>query len=154
MERARLLGAVRPPNDYSEWISGAAAFKRAFPDDIDAAFQCFDAWSACSAKYGGTEPTRRKFEEVPADYDGGAVPVTLGMLHWRARRRAEAVIAGLYSTARQWEKADAYAEAAVESLAAGIPRPKGAEPIPPNSFRPEDGIVALEYRDFCWSANV
>ena len=76
-ERARLMGTVRPPDNYGEWVSGAAAFKREFPDDIEAAFQCFDAWSACSDKYQGTEATRRKFEEVPADYDGGAVPVTL-----------------------------------------------------------------------------
>src|SRR5207237_10937275 len=46
IERARLMGAVRPPDDYGEWVSGAAAFKRAFPDDPDDAFQCPEAWSA------------------------------------------------------------------------------------------------------------
>jgi hypothetical protein len=155
IERARLMGTVRPPDDYGEWVSGAAAFKRAFPDDIEAAFQCFDAWSACSSKYQGAEATRRKFDQVPVDYDGTAAPVTLDMLHWRTRRRAEMVIATLYSPVAHWPKASAaFADLGNESLAAGISRPKGAEPIPPNSLKSEDGIVALDYLRFCWSAEV
>src|SRR5439155_22310639 len=53
IERARLMGKAFPPDDYNHWISGAAAYKRAFPDDAEAAFQCYDAWSACSSKYQG-----------------------------------------------------------------------------------------------------
>jgi hypothetical protein len=155
IERARLMGAVRPPDDYGEWVSGAAAFKRAILDDNEAAFQCHDAWSACSSKYEGTEATRRKFDQVPADYEGAAVPVTLGMLHWRARRRAETVINTLYSPVAQWQRpSSAFDALTAESLAAGISRPKGAEPIPANSLKPEDGIVALEYLNFCWSEKV
>ena len=155
IERAKLLGAVRPPDDYGEWASGAAAFKRASPNDIEAAFQCYDVWSACSSKYDNKEATRRKFDQVPADYDGTAIPVTLDMLHWRARRRAEAVIGILYSPMRHWQKkGNACERSTIGSLADGIPRPKGAEPIPPNSLKPEDGIMALEYLLFCWSNEV
>ena len=93
------MGKVRPPDRYGDWMSGAAAFKRAFPDDTEAAFQLFDEWSACSLKYEGTEATRRKFDQVPTDYTGAAVPVTLEMLHWRARRRAQGVIDALYPRA-------------------------------------------------------
>lgn len=169
IERARLMGAVRSPDAYGEWMSGAAAFKRAFPDDIEAAFQCYDAWSACSSKYEGTkyegteaesteaegtEATRRKFDQVPADYDGPAIPVQLEMLHWRARRRAEMVIHTLYSPAAKWQKASAFEGMATDSLADGIPPARGAEPIPPNSLKPEDGIVALQYLNYCWGEKV
>ena len=85
LERAQLMGALRAPDDYGEWVAGAAAFKRAFPEDNEAAFRCFDAWSACSTKYPGSHAARSKFDEVTADYEGTAVPVTLDMLHWRAR---------------------------------------------------------------------
>ena len=97
LERARLMGSVRPPDNYGEWMSGAAAFKRAFPDDLELAFDCYDAWSACSSKYECMEATRHKFDQVPADYAGLAAPLTLDMLHWRARRRAEVVIYTLHS---------------------------------------------------------
>jgi hypothetical protein len=150
IERTRLMGAVRPPDEYSEWMSGAAAFKRAFPDDFEAACQCFDVWSACSTKYEGTEAARRKFDQVPIDYDGAAVPVTLEMLHWRARRRAESVLSSLYSPAIHWPKPSAFAELGTDNLGAGILPAKGAEPIPPNSLKSEDGIVALEYLHYCW----
>jgi hypothetical protein len=154
LERARLMGTVRPPDEYGEWVSGAAAFKRAFPDDNEAAFQCHDAWSACSSKYNSPETTRQKFDEVPAHYEGTAAPVTVDMLQWRARRRAETVIGTLYSKPvpfRGQKPAAAFQGLALESLAAGIPQPKGAEPIAPNSLKPEDGIVALDYLRFCWS---
>ena len=81
------MGSVRPPDEYKEWMSGAAAFKREFPDELEVAFDCYNAWSACSSKYGGNEATRRKFDEVPTDYEGVAAPVTINMLHWRARHR-------------------------------------------------------------------
>src|SRR5207245_1479100 len=67
IERAKLMGAARPPDEYGEWAAGAAAFKREYPDDSDLAFQCFDAWSSCSSKYKGTEAARLKFDEVPAE---------------------------------------------------------------------------------------
>src|SRR5262249_17592256 len=154
IERATLMGTVRAPDDYGEWVSGAGAFKRAFLDDIEAAFRCFDTWSACSPKYKGKEATRHKFDQVPADYEGTAIPVTLEMLHWRARRRAEAVIGTLYSPVTQCKKPAAAFQGLVSDLGAGIPRPKGAEPIAPNSLKPEDGIAALDYLRFCWSPKV
>jgi hypothetical protein len=154
LERARLMGAVRSPDAYGEWVSGAAAFKRAFPEDNEAAFQCFDVWSACSSKYLDAEATRAKFDVVPAVYEGTAVPVTLDMLQWRARRRAEAVIGVLYSPAVNWQKPGAFKDLALERLSERTTWPKGGEPIPPNSLDPEDGTVALEYLFFCWSAKV
>ena len=90
------MGTVRPPDDYNEWMSGAAACKRQFPDDMDLAFECYDSWSACSGKYEGSEATRKKFDEVAAEYKGEAIAVTLDMLHWRTRRRAENVIRAVY----------------------------------------------------------
>jgi hypothetical protein len=148
-ERARLLGKVRAPDDYNEWMSGAGAFKRAHPADPDLAFQCFDNWSACSAKYQGREATQCKFDQVPAEYDGPAIPVDLGMLHWRARRRAENLISTLYSPARHCTK-DGLNGAKPESLAVGI----DAEPIPLHSPTAEEGIVALDYVRFCWGDKV
>ena len=149
------MGSVRPPDDYGEWMSGAAAFKRAFPDDLESAFDCYDAWSACSSKYECMEPTRHKFDQVPADYAGLAAPLTLDMLHWRARRRAEVVIHTLHSPIAQWGKPSAvFADLPTESLADGIALPKGAEPILPSSLKPEDGIVALDYLHYCWSDKV
>jgi hypothetical protein len=73
------------------------------------------------------------------------------MLHWRARRRAEAVIRMLYSPAAHWHKASAFDGLVAENLGAETNWPKGAEPIPPNTLQPEDGIVALEYLLYCWS---
>ena len=148
LERAHLVGTLRAPNDYGEWVAGAAAFKRKFPDDVEAAFRCFDAWSACSTKYPGSPAARDKFDEMTADYEGTAIPVTLDMLHWRARRRAEAVIRALYSPG---PRAAAFEGAAPEDAAAVTIWPKGAEPIPPNTLSAEDGIVALEYLLHCWS---
>jgi hypothetical protein len=156
LERSRLMGAVRPPDNYGEWMSGAAAFKRAFPGDDEAALQCYDAWSACSSKHAD-ENTRKKFEQVPIEYEGTAVPVTLEMLHWRARRRAEKVIDTLYSPAKPpipLKLAARFQNETFESLAAGITCSKGAEPIEPNSLKPEDGIVALDYLRSCWSDTV
>jgi hypothetical protein len=154
LERARLMGAVRPPDAYGEWVSGAAAFKRRFPEDNEAAFHCFDVWSACSSKYLGAQAARAKFDVVSADYEGTAAPVTPAMLHWRARRRAEAVIGVLYSPAVNWQKTNAFEDLAPERLSERTTWPKGGEPIPPNSLDPEDGIVALEYLYFCWSEKV
>jgi hypothetical protein len=154
VERARLMGAVRAPDNYSEWVSGAAAFKRAYPDDDEAAFRCFDTWSACSEKYQGPEATRHKFDEVPAEYSGAAVPVTLDMLHWRARVCAETVIDASFSPATKRQPPHAPKGHVFESAAAGTPLPKGTEPTPSNILRPEDGIVALDYLRFCWSAKV
>ena len=151
LERATSWAGFVSPDDYGEWVAGAAAFKRAFPEDNESAFRCFDAWSACSAKYPGSHAARSKFDEVTADYEGTALPVTLDMLHWRARRRAEAVIRALYSPAPAWPKASAFEGLAPESLDPGRIWPKGAEPIPPNTLSAEDGIVALEYLLHCWS---
>jgi hypothetical protein len=154
IERARLMGLVRPPDNYGEWASGAAAFKRAFPDDPETAFKCFDAWSACSSKYEGTEAARRKFDQVPRDYEGVAVPITVDMLHWRARRRAEMIVGTLYSPAARCQKVSAFAGLPSESLGQGMTGPKGAESIPPNSLKAEDGTVALDYLHYCWSDKV
>ena len=63
IERVKLMGAVRPPDDYEDWFPGAAAFKREHPDDEERAFACFDAWSACSlTEYKDTEDARCKFD--------------------------------------------------------------------------------------------
>ena len=43
LERATLMGKIRASDDYGEWIGAAAAFKRAFPGNTEAAFKCFDA---------------------------------------------------------------------------------------------------------------
>ena len=148
LEKAQLMGKLRSSDDYGEWVAGAAAFKRAFPDDFEAAFHCFDAWSTCSTKYPGTDPARRKFDQVTADYEGTAAPLTLDMLHWRARRRAEAIIRALYPTG---PKAAALEDVAPANTDAATIWPKGGEPIPPNTISADDGIVALEYLLHCWS---
>jgi Primase C terminal 2 (PriCT-2) len=148
LERAKLMGAIRPPDDYGEWIAGAAAFKRGLGGNAEAAFQCFDAWSACSTKYAGSRVARDKFDEMTPDYEGTAAPLTLAMLHWRARRRAEAVIRALYSRV---PKAASPEEEAPENTDPATIWPKGAEPIPPNTLSAGDGIVALEYLLHCWS---
>jgi hypothetical protein len=159
IERSRLLGSVLPPDRYGDWFPGAAAFKRALPDDVEGAFQCFDTWSSCSRKYRGTEPTRRKFDEVSADYIGGvADPVTVDVLHWRARRRAQAVLAALYPI--KWvvpqplHKSGPWSYLEGNDLAAGIARPPEAEPTSVENVTAEDGIVALDYLGFCWSKKV
>jgi hypothetical protein len=154
IERARLMGTVFPPDDYNHWMSGAAAYKRALPNDPEAAFLCFDAWSACSSKYQGTQAARAKFDDVAADYEGTAAPVTLEMLHWRARRRAEAILRALYSPSAHWQKASAFEGLDPESVGAGVILPKGAEPIPPGTLKPGDGIAAIEYLRYCWSEKV
>jgi len=141
-------------------MSGAGACKRAFPDDEEAAFALFDAWSACSIKeYDGSEATRKKFDEVPIEYDGEAIPVMLGMLHWRAKRRAEKVIRLFYSPLAGQKIAQAFQNHPTFILGADIggfdgPYPKGDEPIPPGTLTPEDGRTALEYLLFCWSEKV
>jgi hypothetical protein len=151
IERARLMGKMYPPDEYSNWMSGAGAFKRAYPDDPEVASQCYDAWSACSSKYQSAQAARAKFDEVAADYEGTAAPVTLEMLHWRARRRAEAIIRALYSPTAHWQKASAFEGLDPESMCAGVTPPKGAEPLPPSSLKPSDGIIAIEYLLYCWS---
>jgi hypothetical protein len=160
IERTRLLGAVLPPDRYGDWIAGAAAFKRALPNDPEGAFRCFDEWSACSKKYEGTAATRRKFDLVPAEYAGAAEPVTIEMLHWRARRRAEAVIGAIFAPKwalavlpEQWATIGKNFSAS-NDLAAGIPVPRGAEAVSPDSVTAEDGIVAVDYLRFCWSEKV
>jgi Primase C terminal 2 (PriCT-2) len=150
LERMQLMGRVRPPDDYNEWMSGAAACKRAFPDDMDIAFECFDTWSARSSKYDGSETARKKFDAVPTEYKGQAIEVTLEMLHWRARRRAENVSRAVYFP--QIEIAEAFKHLNPnENLAGGMICPKGGEPIPPGTVGPKDGLTALEYLLFCWS---
>jgi hypothetical protein len=145
LERSKLMGAVRAPDDYGEWAAGAAAFKRAFPEDTEAAFRCFDVWSACSTKYADAQASRKKFDEISVDYEGTAAPLILDMLHWRARRRAETIIGALYPQG---------ASTAAENVDDSTIRPKGGEPIPPNTLDAEDGIVALEYLLHCWSESV
>ena len=49
-----------------------------------------------SSKYPGQAETRRKFDQVSAEYAGSARPLMVEMLHWRARRYAEIVIRTLY----------------------------------------------------------
>jgi hypothetical protein len=154
LERSQLMGMVRPPDEYGEWVSGAAAFKRAFPGDEGAAFQCFDAWSACSKEYEGSEAARRKFDQVPAEYEGAAAPVTLEMLHWRARRRAERAIAEIYSKVGMWTKPNLPVGMKFESLTSGITQPRGAEPISPERLTTEYGMIALEYLLYCWGEKV
>jgi hypothetical protein len=140
IERSRLMGAVGPPDQYRDWIAGAAAFKRALPGDEEGAFQCFDIWSAQSTKYGGSEETRRKFNQVPAEYAGSASPVTTDMLHWRARRRAELIIQTVYSPV----VVPVFAGPA-ESPSDGITPPEGSDDVVPESLTSEYGIVALTY---------
>jgi hypothetical protein len=154
------MGAVRAPDNYSEWVSGAAAFKRAYPDDIEAAFQCFDTWSACSEKYQGTVATRRKFDQVPVEYAGIADPATTDMLHWRARRRAEAVIAAAFPP--KWALSALPQQQATirkifpesSDLTTGMPLSSGAEEVSAHDVTTEEGIVAADYLRSCWSKNV
>ena len=108
------------------------------------AFECYDSWSACSSKYEGSEATRKKFDEVPAEYKGEAIAVTLDMLHWRARRRAENVIRAVYFP-KIGPIAEAFKTLPIENLGADLICPKGGEPIPPGSVGPKDGLTALEY---------
>src|SRR5262249_16509187 len=96
-----------------------------------------------------------KFDEVPAEYDGDKTPVTLGMLHTRAKRRATEGIRTLYLP--RFEPAGRFAHLNPDKgyLGDGIDDdgiyPKGGEPIPSGSLKPEDGLKALEYLLFCWS---
>jgi putative DNA primase/helicase len=150
IERARLMGAVRPADQYRDWIAGAGAFKRALPCDEAGAFECFDIWSAQSAKYGGSTETRRKFDEVPVEYAGSAIPVTIEMLHWRARRRAELIIQIVYSPAALWTVTPEFAGLPPESLSDGITALQGSDDVDPESLTPEHGLVALTYLLVCW----
>jgi hypothetical protein len=154
IERTRLMGAVQPPDQYRDWIAGAAAFKRAFPDDAEAAFQCFDAWSAQSTKYAGPEETRRKFDQVPAEYAGSAIPVTIEMLHWRTQRRAKLIIQMVYSPARGWTTSPEFSGLPNESLAEGITQSDSLDQATYDSLTPEHGVVALTYLLVCWSKGV
>jgi hypothetical protein len=99
IERTKLMGAVLPPDDYTNWMSSAGAFKRAFPNDEEAAWACFNVLSGYSFedKNQTTEAERRKkFDEVSAEYEGEAVAVTIDMLHGRTRRCAEKRLGHLY----------------------------------------------------------
>jgi hypothetical protein len=147
IERSRLLGAVRPPDQYQEWVAGAAAFKRALPDDADAAFQCYDTWSSQSTKYCDEEKTRRKFDQVPAEYNGSARPVTVEMLHWRARRRAEKVIRTVFATTAGSTLPPGRSDA-------GSAPPRRPDDVVPEVLTPEHGVVALTYLLVCWSKGV
>ena len=71
------MGAVRPPDKYDDWFPGAGAFKRAYPDDEESAFACFDAWSACSTEYQGTEDARYRFDKVARDHGGHELTVEI-----------------------------------------------------------------------------
>jgi Primase C terminal 2 (PriCT-2) len=153
-ERARLMGALRPPDEYREWIAGAAAFKRALSDDVEAAFQCFDIWSAASTKYDGLDQARRKFDQVPAEYTGCASPVTIDMLHWRARRRAEITIGTMYSPAAKWTVPAAFSGLPTESLGAGSTQPHSSDDTVAEKLTPEHGILALTYLLVCWHQSV
>jgi hypothetical protein len=153
-ERARLMGAVRPPDRYKDWIGGAGAFKRALPTDEEGAFKCFDAWSAQSAKYGGSAEARRKFDQVPAEYSGSANPVTIETLHWRARRRAELTIKTVYSPAAQWTLPTGFAGLPAESLGDGITPPQSSDDVVRENLTPEHGIIALTYLLICWGKAV
>jgi hypothetical protein len=150
IERSRLMGAVRPPDRYQDWIAGAAAFKRALSGDEEGAFQCFDTWSAQSVKYRGPEETRRKFDQVPAQYAGSAIAMTTEMLHWRARRRAELIIQIIYSPAAHWAAPTAFAGLPPESLGAGITPPHGSDDVDAERLTLEHGIAALTYLRVCW----
>src|SRR5262249_24226089 len=131
-----------------------AAFKRAFPDDIEAAFVCFDAWSASSAKYKGTVAARSKFDQVPAKYTGPAIPVTLRMLHSRARRRAEEVIGKIYQRISAPVLASINPTPLGEVTNAGNQPGAGISPRAPNDVSQGDGIIALDYLSFCWGKKV
>jgi hypothetical protein len=144
------MGAVRPPDGYRDWITGAAAYKRALPSDEEGAFECFDTWSAQSTKYGGSAEARRKFDQVPVEYAGSAIPVTIEMLEWYARRRAELIIQMVYSPAKQWTVDPAFAGLPSESLSDGITAPQGSDDVDPKTLTPEHGIVALTYLLVCW----
>jgi Primase C terminal 2 (PriCT-2) len=150
IERARLMGAVRPPDRYPDWMAGAAAFKRALLDDEEAAFQCFDTWSAQSTEYGGRKETRQKFDQVPAEYAGSALPVTIETLHWRARRHAERILAIVYSPAQHWGISGDFAGLPPDSLGDGITSRQGADDVLPDNLTPEDGLAALTYISVCW----
>jgi hypothetical protein len=154
IERTRLMGAVLSPDLYGDWMSGAAAFKRAFPDNIEAAFVCFDAWSASSAKYAGTEAARRKFDQVPAQYTGPAVPVTLSMLHWRARRRAEEVIGKIYQRIVASVLAITRPTPCGEVTNAGNQPGASISPRATDDASRGDAIAALDYLSFCWGKKV
>src|SRR5215831_5283987 len=157
LERIKLMGAVRPLNDYTEWMSSAGACKRAFSDDEEAAFTCFDTLSACSPPkiYKDADAARKKFDQVSLEYDGDKIPVTLDILHARAKRRAIEVIRTLYSPQLDPSPKLAQLDPDQDYLGAGIDGdgvyPKGGEPIPPGTLKPEDGIDALEYILFSWS---
>ena len=102
------------------------------------------------SKYEGSEATAKKFDAVPAEYKGEAIAVTLDMLHWRARRRAENVIRAVYFP-KIGPIAEAFKTLPIENLGADLICPKGGEPIPPGTVGPKDGLTALEYLLFCWS---
>jgi hypothetical protein len=140
------MGAVLPPDEYGDWMSSAAAFKRLLPDDAEAAFQLFDLYSACSSKYEGSKATRRKFDDVAAHYDGNAKPVTTEMLHWRTRRHAVKVLETLYPLVTQPPPNDA--PQFPDGTQTKVP------PLSRDGIKPEDGIVALEYLLSCWSETV
>jgi hypothetical protein len=152
IERVRVMGAVRPPDEYDDWYPGAAAFKRAYPDDLERAFLLFDTWSSSSTKYEGPDDARNKFNHVPAEYEGHAIEVVVGMLYARAKRRAINVLKTLYPLypGEIIPIADEFKKLEPGPLVGGHDAPqKGDEPIEPGDIKAEDGLIALEFLLFC-----
>jgi hypothetical protein len=163
IERVKLMGAARPPDEYDDWYPAAAAFKREYPNDEERAFLLFDAWSSCSkTKYEGPDEARKKFDYVPAEYVGPAIEVVVGMLYARAKRRALKVLKTLYPMypGQIIDIADELKKLPLEplfgpldGLVAGNPNAapqKGDEPIEPGDIKPEDGLIALEFLLFIY----
>lgn len=70
--------------EYREWLDVAAALHHQFPDEEEAAYQLFDAWSASGSKYPGDEETRVKWDSftyAPA----GRLPKTMRTVLKRAQ---------------------------------------------------------------------
>jgi hypothetical protein len=154
IERTKLMGAARPPDEYDDWYPAAAAFKREYPNDEERAFLLFDAWSSCSSKYEGPDDTRKKFDQVPAQYEGHAIEVVVGMLYARAKRRALKVLKTLYPL-HPGEIVPIAEEFKKLNLGPLFGNPdaapqKGDEPIELGGIKPEDGLIALEFLLFCY----
>ena len=132
-------------------VNGSLAQRRSsghFHGDIEAAFRCFDAWSACSTKYPGSHAARDKFDEMTADYEGR--PPRLRLICCTGGQGAAPRRSSVPYIRRGQRPLHLTAQLPRDTDAATI-WPKGAEPIPPNTLSAEDGIVALEYLLHCWS---
>jgi hypothetical protein len=160
LERMKLRGAVLPPDAYDQWFKWAAACKRAFPDDLEGAFQLFDCYSDSGLYRNAGEDRRKKFDQVPVEYDGSAVPVTLEMLDWRVLHRAKEVLQALYSpvlpevtiTKIQVSPLFAATYNPSDNLAVGIEASHLEETV--SRVKPEDGLAALEYLLFRWTEKI